>query len=330
MSKADVTQAIRKTDHSFSQRLAKEIVERLEAPLGKMPWPLLLLLVLGAAVLVLLIYAGGQPHPTEMLGFLLLVAGIGLAAGEVIGFLFGIPRTQQAAGGAQAGASTAGDQPFAVNTNLEQISDWLTKIIVGVGLVQLTKAPDLLDRLGTYLSAASPGGAIRGPVILTILGSFAVIGFFSGYLWTRIYLTEEFSQAERLARQRPEFSEGLIHALLYQPRPNGFTEAIRHGKEYLTKAGVDGERVWLYLACAYGQQYDFLSRAAKRDDAQLAQVKADALDAVRHVLQLRPESKPFLISLWDPGRATQGENDLVVFFTDPAFRELFEYPPRQP
>jgi hypothetical protein len=39
-----------------------------------------------------------------------------------------------------------------VNTNLEQISDWLTKIIVGLGLVQLRSVPDYLYKASVWMA----------------------------------------------------------------------------------------------------------------------------------------------------------------------------------
>lgn len=60
--------------------------------------------------------------------------------GGALGFLFGVPRYKSAPD-SQAVASMAGTTQQAIafipNTNLEQISDWLTKIIVGATLVQL-------------------------------------------------------------------------------------------------------------------------------------------------------------------------------------------------
>src|ERR1700730_13401118 len=57
-----------------------------------------------------------------------------MALGWAVGFLFGVPRV---------GSTPASTR---INTNLEQISDWLTKILVGVGLTQLHKLPTALRR----------------------------------------------------------------------------------------------------------------------------------------------------------------------------------------
>src|SRR5690349_20427007 len=54
--------------------------------------------------------------------------------GGLTGFLFGIPRALTSATSGNSGSR----RPFLENTNLEQVSDWLTKIIVGVSLVQFS------------------------------------------------------------------------------------------------------------------------------------------------------------------------------------------------
>jgi hypothetical protein len=133
-------------------------------------------------------------------------AGAFLLAGFVLGFVFGIPRTpgdsgdsssKQPTGGSQGGASrTAGRNNAGVspNSNLVEVSDWLTKIIVGVGLVELNKIPVRVRGLTTYIAnglrdcdtatcAQSSEALALGIVIF-----FSAAGFLIGYLWARLYL----------------------------------------------------------------------------------------------------------------------------------------------
>lgn len=63
--------------------------------------------------------------------------------GSILGFLFGIPKILQHTGDVEATKASdnvslqARSMPFFMtNTSLEEISDWLTKIIIGLGLVQ--------------------------------------------------------------------------------------------------------------------------------------------------------------------------------------------------
>ena len=112
----------------------------------------------------------------------LLMAVASYVVGGIIGFLFGIPRTLQAA----AGGTTA------KNTSLEQISDWLTKIIVGVGLTQFRVLKNNFDALAYNAGQAlvsdpklqNQATVIAGCIII----SFSAIGFFMTYLWTRLFL----------------------------------------------------------------------------------------------------------------------------------------------
>jgi hypothetical protein len=82
-----------------------------------------------------------------------LFAAASTLSGWLLGLLFGIPRTlaranlpppATGASGGGAGASSAAAPSSRVNTNLEDISDWLTKTIVGVGLTQLFYVPHYL------------------------------------------------------------------------------------------------------------------------------------------------------------------------------------------
>jgi hypothetical protein len=142
-----------------------------------------------------------------------------LASGMSLGFLFGIPKVLQNAGAAAAlgGGAATGGSPVSgtappataseavtsgyrqlVNTNLEEISDWLTKIIVGVGLIQLKSVPDRLWQFGSMISGSLGTGVPPGfGVALTLF--FAPSGFLFGYLVTRLYVQAAFARADRQA-----------------------------------------------------------------------------------------------------------------------------------
>ena len=84
-----------------------------------------------------------------------------------------------------------------VNTNLDDVSDWLTKIVVGVGLVELRKIPDLLFRLASMI--AGELGANQVPFIISVLVYFTTVGFLSGYLTTRMFVQRAFRMADLYA-----------------------------------------------------------------------------------------------------------------------------------
>jgi hypothetical protein len=266
-------------------------------------------------ILILVAFSIRAATPWRTLAISLLIAGGSLATGLLIGFLFGIPRTLQREQKPNTGAVEAAAGTYAVNTNLEQISDWLTKIIVGVGLVQLTVIPGRLQKLAEYLATAFMPEPVPSAIVITFICYFGIFGFLLGYLWTRIYLMGEFSRVERITRERPEFYEGLIHAYLYQPMPASFQNAIIEGEEYCLRFG-DNWRVWLYLACAYAQQYSYMCRDPLPDESQQRESKEKALLAVKRVLQLNPDAKKLLRGFWNPKETNPLENDLEIFWDE--------------
>lgn len=81
----------------------------------------------------------------------------------------------------------------AVNTNLEQISDWLTKIIVGVSLVNSEKIGVAVMEASKEMAHAFDGEPMHS-LALAILTYFGVIGLLGGYLLTRLYLQRAFEE----------------------------------------------------------------------------------------------------------------------------------------
>lgn len=68
----------------------------------------------------------------------LLTAGASMAGGAAIGFLFGLPRAEKFRFITKADFDhNARNNTYGDNTNLEEVSDWLTKIIVGLTLIKL-------------------------------------------------------------------------------------------------------------------------------------------------------------------------------------------------
>jgi hypothetical protein len=135
-----------------------------------------------AGVVAMIFVAAFAKQPARVAATAALVAGAALVSGGLLGFLFGIPRTLQIE------VTDKSKRSYQVNTNLEQISDWLTKIIVGVTLIQIRSIPGRLMEINEYVGP-SLGGGREGEVIAgACIVFFAVIGFFCGYLGTRLYV----------------------------------------------------------------------------------------------------------------------------------------------
>ncbi|HSE15770.1 MAG TPA: hypothetical protein VLB46_01885 [Pyrinomonadaceae bacterium] len=167
-----------------------------------------LTVILGCGILGTIVFALQASTKREFVSFAangVLISAASATFGGLLGFLFGIPRTLQQEGSALsivARESDAGNEKsmpetnYRANTNLEQISDWLTKILVGVGLTQLTVIPGKLVTIANAI--ASDFGSVSGSrtYALTVILFFLICGFLFSYLWTRLYLPGAFRQAD--------------------------------------------------------------------------------------------------------------------------------------
>src|SRR5689334_18082157 len=91
-----------------------------------------LAVVVIVAIVLLAIEAtsGGWSTYIRRLTLLAAIAGAAATLGALIGFVFGIPRRLATNGKPAAGEGDEAAELYESNTNLEQVSDWLTKIII--------------------------------------------------------------------------------------------------------------------------------------------------------------------------------------------------------
>ena len=116
--------------------------------------------------------------------------------GAIIGFLFGIPKTRRLLDDPQA---TPG---YVDNSNLEDVSDWLTKIVVGIGLVEIRQIAEVAVRASRFIAEQlndSPGAQTMA--MASLVYGFAC-GFLNYYCWARVNLSEEFRRQLREQRGR--------------------------------------------------------------------------------------------------------------------------------
>jgi hypothetical protein len=140
--------------------------------------------LLGFVAICIFSFVNGSP--TKTFGVSSIIAIAALLFGLVTGFIFGIPK---------AISSETNDIIYADNSNLEQISDWLTKVITGIALFQLASVPGYLQQFSEYIQPAlgnSSNGGIFGTFILV---SYSLDGFLIGYLGTRRCAAVDFSKA---------------------------------------------------------------------------------------------------------------------------------------
>jgi hypothetical protein len=168
----------------------------------------------------------------------LSIAGAALAVGALVGFIFGLPRSltsgevrevgRQAAVATQSNSDASVEQigskgkdaitsnvplvPFGANSNLERISDWLTTIIVGVGLTKLSEIPGAIELFGErsreYFGFGGKAFGISAGLF------FLIAGFLMFYITTRTKIALIFTENDR---DTQDVTKGLL--------TGGFTNA---------------------------------------------------------------------------------------------------------
>jgi hypothetical protein len=177
-----------------SRIFSKINAKHLEVTAVDIAWLVAVLMFLHVTFgLIMIGYATGQHWPVAFLW----AAGCAMI-GQTIGFLFGVPRAKTRSANVSSDSSSQGRVAltYTVNTNLEQISDWLTKILVGLGLTQLEKIPATLRGAANYI-ADGVGGPTMQVFALAMIVFCTTTGFLGGYLLTRLFLTRALYQGDQ-------------------------------------------------------------------------------------------------------------------------------------
>ncbi len=173
----------------------------------------LVALIVAAAIIVLLVALYSLTSKDGLTVF----AGGGLisvgsaAIGVLLGLLFGVPHS--------------GDKPTAdgtkwrlvPNTSLDQISDWLTKILVGVGLTQLFDLTQKLQALASYIAPVFGGKESSAGFGLAVVLSSSAVGFMIGFVWTKLILSPDLAEA----------SEGTYNDVVIKAKVDQLVEAAK-------------------------------------------------------------------------------------------------------
>ena len=191
------------------QLLGLDLASRQTKEIWRATFPFLM--ILAAGVVFILLYSlqfFDRPQMVlSVFGVIMTASGAFLLFGVFLGFLFGIPRTigdnllEENNNSGISSKLDDSDTNYLPNTNLEQISDWLTKILVGVGLTQVSEITSAIDRLVIKLAPgfgdlSNESYAINTGFTLVVLVYFSFCGFFLGFLWARLYLPSRFRAAD--------------------------------------------------------------------------------------------------------------------------------------
>jgi CheY-like chemotaxis protein len=160
--------------------------------------------VLALGSLAAIVVGAGAGQWTDGLRWsLYMIASFAVAA--IFGLIFGVPR-------ARTDFSADATERYSSNSNLEQISDWLTKLLVGAGLVELKSLPALAVSAGAYLGTGmAVSNASAYSVSAVVYG--AGVGFIAAYLWTRLRLRYLLESSDRSAAEASKQADKIVVAL---------------------------------------------------------------------------------------------------------------------
>jgi hypothetical protein len=181
---------------------------------------LLVAIVLLFAMVVVAVLLGLFSHDggAGVTSFVLFAAAA--AAGAGLGFLFGLPRARVS----DLTGDGPGDVPpvpakastyYLTNSNLIKVSDWLTTIVIGLGLVNLGKLVPAVRSLSHALEAPLGSAPYSGAIGVAVLIVGLLAGFILDYLWTSIRVRELLEESER---QSEEFVPELRNRTLAEAR----------------------------------------------------------------------------------------------------------------
>ena len=141
-------------------------------------------IILMISTLIVLIYSASTKDLSEFSktsGVLILLQFFSFSIGGFFGFLFGFPSHNN---------SEFKDQ-YLRNNSLKEITSWLTKIIVGITLIELKNIFSHLEIFITNLSIVLNGDNSHIAVISCIVGIFFVLGFIVLYILSVTTIFEE-------------------------------------------------------------------------------------------------------------------------------------------
>src|ERR1700722_20088570 len=158
-------------------------------------WTFAIPLIAFLWTIVILIYSLSMPSGVRWSVFAtaVITGSCSFLAGGLVGLLFGIPRS------ALSSAGTTPTGKYQANSNLVEVSDWLTKIIVGVGLVQIGRLLPALSRLAANLKSPLGGQPSSAAFGIALVIANVLLGFLFFYLWSRSLLQRDLELSDGFA-----------------------------------------------------------------------------------------------------------------------------------
>ncbi len=209
--------------------------------------------------------------------FLLFAAAA--AVGAVLGFLFGLPRArltdqlsgQDASASAASPGATGPASHYLANSNLIKVSDWLTTIVIGLGLVNLGSAVPALRTLAAALERPLGGAPYAGAIGVCTLLAGCIGGFMLAYLYTSIRVRQLLEDSDR--QTEAERAMSLTGLRLAAP-PDAAQEQV-----IIEQEPPAGERLPLGSAVAVQLRPEPVAAALTRTTVEATTLAATTLEA---------------------------------------------------
>jgi len=168
------------SSNSNTKVFSAETFEKIEKNLNNT-----LLLGLITGVISLIGYPFAAQGGWKLLFLSVLMAAASYICGFFLGFLFGLPKRV-----------TDTQMTYNLNNNLVDISDWLTKIIIGLGLVEIKSIPVYLLSVGSYVQRSTNGDESIKIYSVCCIVYFTIFGLYYGFNYMRLFLSAQFKEAD--------------------------------------------------------------------------------------------------------------------------------------
>ncbi|MGH2648086.1 MAG: tetratricopeptide repeat protein, partial [Ginsengibacter sp.] len=180
MSNGENTNPVNKVAQSLSA-LSVEALNQIKSNLSTTLWLGIATGFVGIAGYSLSL----QKMRWETLFLSILLASASYISGFFLGFLFGIPKR-----------NADKESAYNLSTNLVDISDWLTKIIIGLGLIEIKRIPGYLESIGVYIQKETNGENSMKIFSVCVIIYFSIFGLYYGYNYMRLFLSGQFKEAD--------------------------------------------------------------------------------------------------------------------------------------
>lgn len=296
---------------------------------------LLVLLAIVFGVLAEVLYGFAQRPWLATFSSALLFSLASLLGGGLFGFLFGLPHADRAPSSSTSApssgphitnAASASGTPsrfhasppatprvdVAPSTNLQQIADWLTKLILGAGLTQIYRLPHAASVLFHSMASAFGGSVSAAQFSGGIVIYFTILGFITGWLATYFFLTPAMARLERRTDALVEQSS-LLAARAARATAAGQAERAQKLRA--------ASRVQAQTARTLAETYAAVYRHPRADPMRTAELDQAIEAAARQALSMNP-TPPEVKAQYGAGPQRQTEIALAMMAIDPTKLDL--------